>query len=442
MPSIELNPTAIKVDDAIRVIIPDAQVDLNDLLVDNTLSVYNPEKPYGVMWDRHDNRFYRLGHNIPAVQMGMKRVVCDGNPMWGGAVIGYLDASDSTKYENGSDASADIAGANGYQVMVEIPKTYQNRYNQEILEFSWISKNHFTNSNVHPVFRKAGWIDSGDGTDVANERDFAYVTAFKGVLYDQSATSFIDGNGLSDNAGNIDLFNDKIKSVVGFKPYSGIARSEGRKLMENGGGKSYSWHIHDLLWLLFRVEYQTNNSQDAIPGYTENTDAPSYANDAQPTGLTVSLGNGSGSIEGTSPDAGFTGVIAMSYRGVENLFGHLWQWVDGINVNDHMPYLCDINGTFADDTFSGEYVRALDKNGDSVTMPDTNGYQSYQWEGTSFPKVATATSLTGITDYYYQAAGNRVVRSGGYLLNASSAGVSYVTADIDSSVANWNICVR
>ena len=100
---------------------------LTKALYDNTVASdgsivypYDSSMPYGMLWDDSTDMYYRLGHNIMTVQQQMRRVVCVGNPQFGGTIYKYLDADDSTKYEDGSDASADIAGASDRQVFVEI----------------------------------------------------------------------------------------------------------------------------------------------------------------------------------------------------------------------------------------------------------------------------------------------------------------------------------
>lgn len=400
--------------------------------------------PYGVAWDSLEDAYYRVGHEVPVVQKRFKRVVCLGNPNFGGTVHKYLDPLNSALYEDGTDASADIAGASGYQVFVEVPKFYWKNYCEENLTYFWMGLLPFTGATTHPRFRKSGWSDSGDGTDSENEFDHAYLSAFEGVLYDASAAAYIDGVDSSDTTGLIDLAADKLCSVVGKKPWVGITRSESRTLIENGGGKIHSWHEHTLIRQCFLVEYASHNSQLAIPGYTE-FGGGNYTDGAVYTGLSASLGNQSGSINGLASENGGTSttsrVIANSYRGIENFFGHLWQWVDGVNVSEHQPYICGVENIFQDDVFLGAYEPALDGDGQPITQPDTNGFQDSIYPH-FFVKSIGGSSATKITDYYYQSTGIRVLLSGGALGNGSSAGVGYLAAGNSSSSSNWTICAR
>ena len=55
-----------------------------------------------------------------------------------------------------------------------------------------------------------------------------------------------------------------------------------------------------------------------------------------PCGHSDSLGNFTGEVTYNALDFGGAGVTRSTkvcrYRGIENIFGHIWKWVDGINV--------------------------------------------------------------------------------------------------------------
>lgn len=109
----------------------------------------------------------------------------------------------------------------------------------------------------------------------------------------------------------------------------------------------------DLFWL-FAVEYATLNSQKA---YNAAKDSNGYAQGGLgdgvttlegskwntfngyypfiPCGYTDELGNGTGIKEYSMPneyDSSIKKVNVPRYRGIENPFGHIWQWTDGINI--------------------------------------------------------------------------------------------------------------
>ena len=108
----------------------------------------------------------------------------------------------------------------------------------------------------------------------------------------------------------------------------------------------------------------------------------------------------------------------MSYRGIENFFGHLYKWMDGLNVNNNVPYLCYDKSKFADDTASNY----LDL---GITLSASNGWQNtlFAIADAFLPKTVGASSSTKLADYYYQDAGWRVARFGGASDIGSYAGV-------------------
>ena len=146
---------------------------------------------------------------------------------------------------------------------------------------------------------------------------------------------------------------DKLGSVAGFSPVNYLTRADGRAIALNRGTLWTQQHAiaTHAIQLLILVEYGTLNSQSAIgAGLTDWQTATWTAwNDQNPinaTGLVAS--NATANVCGGDGVAG----SYMSYRGIENFFGHLYKWLDGININDHVPYLCFDKSKLADDTAS------------------------------------------------------------------------------------------
>ena len=394
--------------------------------------------PYGVAYNHLVDTYSVVGHGIPVVQATMRRCVVDA----GGKFLYYLDPNDSTKKENGEDATADIEGKNGTrQVKVQISKFYQKRFNDGTLDVHLISLDRFPGAEVHPIFRQLGWREDSALSHL-QENDYAYVGAFEGVLFDASANAFLDNNKANDNTGNIDLANDKIMSIAGKKPYSGITIVEGRTLIANGGSKQYSYHMWDAINLLYFTEYRDYNSQNKIPGYTSGGNIDRIAK----TGLTLSLGNKSGSIvnsAGQVAGASATTTVANSYRGIENFFGHLWRFTDGINIQDGKPFVCGIADEFLSNKFDGQYAQVKDSNGLNIQMPQAHGYETQHHAGTFLTKTNTGgNSISKVCDHYWYSAGNRVLLSSGYLNYGGSVGAFCWYGDYSSGGSGWYIAVR
>jgi hypothetical protein len=154
---------------------------------------------------------------------------------------------------------------------------------------------------------------------------------------------------------------------------------------------------------------------------------------AQETGQCDSLGMKSGCLNNDE----YHSVI---YRGVENIFANIWQWVDGINVKDRVAYICKDHSQYADDTFTSPY-KAL-----SYTNGDTDGYATALGFDLEEPLFRFPTAVGGgsdqyTTDYYYQNTGNRVARVGGFSDGASD-GLWYWHFGSGSSNAIWTLGCR
>lgn len=134
----------------------------------------------------------------------------------------------------------------------------------------------------------------------------------------------------------------------------------------------------------------------------------------QKSGQCDSLGMKSGCIKND-------GKTAVAYRGIENPFGNILQLVDGINVKDHICYLCTSQDDYVVDKFTSPY------NALGYTNALTNGYsKSLGYDSNypiaSFPTEIGASSTTGTCDDYLPNAGDRIVLAGGNLNNGSKVG--------------------
>lgn len=133
------------------------------------------------------------------------------------------------------------------------------------------------------------------------------------------------------------------------------ARNRGAYGLNGCGWNCYTYDAHVALYWLFVIEYATLNSQAAYDasltseGYHQGglgagvttLDSTKWSafnahNPFIPCGYTDALGNGTGCVDFTMPsgyDGGSGLVVSVPrYRGVENPFGHIWKWTDGVNV--------------------------------------------------------------------------------------------------------------
>ena len=155
---------------------------------------------------------------------------------------------------------------------------------------------------------------------------------------------------------------DKLSSIAGAMPVTGnpqqLSRANARTLAHNRGS---GWELRTITalacsQLLMVIEYASFNSQNAIgQGVCRRSGFVSPQTGAVATGGTSSLGDASGSPEGTA------GQVSVTYRGEENLWGNLYCYVDGINpYRTADPDVCEIyvaDHDFADSTGTGAYSK-------------------------------------------------------------------------------------
>lgn len=295
-----------------------------------------PQMPYdqfyGIEWDvtTSNPRAKRIGkmglHASLPIQSLMRRCVLRDN----GEVAYYLDAKDSTKKDGGAPANLD--GIDG-QVMVEIPSFYAK------VEAEGNKRRFLMSKYELPGFHK--W-----------ERCF--VSAYEATI--QRSTSKLSSvvNATADyRGGDNDASKDgKFNSQLG-RPATNFNITNARTYARNRGSVNWNCNTYNaqkaLFWL-FAVEYCNFNSQDTFNasldenGYRQGglgkgiTDIGNWGKfdyyPPVPCGVTNSLGNKSGYVEYVcaKSDNGSLApqtLQAISYRGVENPFGHCWAITDG-----------------------------------------------------------------------------------------------------------------
>ena len=156
-------------------------------------------------------------------------------------------------------------------------------------------------------------------------------------------------------------------------------------------------------------------------------------NTAYKTGLSRNIAASSG-----SPVSNIDGKHPCSYRGIESMWGDIYTFVDGINIDNHQAWVAENADDYASNVFAHPYKKLGYLN--SVD----NGYPKFMGSDTAhpyaeLPREVGAGSTTYYADYYYQATGQRVAIVGGYWNNGSTAGLSYWNAYYSSGYAHLYI---
>jgi hypothetical protein len=353
-----------------------------------------------------------------------------------GTVNYYLDETDWSLKADGT--ASVLTGADG-NVMIEIPKFwYQVVYvtTKPTWKISSVAASGF---QVHPAFIK-------DGVEV----DFRYYGAYDACVYDVSANDYISGLNYDNNDGangvGVDVTattGDKLASVKGIYPMTGLTRAEFRTLASNvgSGWRQLDFALWSAVQMLYLVEYQSFYSQ-AILG-AGNTNGSYLASSGNQTdsphtiaGAGDSIANGSTDTTSGAGVSAKPGTSFMKYRGIENLYGNIWNWADGINVNIGTAgtvYVTNDASDWADNTstnydlVTSSYVTA------SGYVRDLLPTEAYMLSSNN----TGGGSTTYITDQQYATTStNRVVLVGGDARGGALAGAFCLFSVDVSSVAS------
>jgi len=339
-------------------------------------------------------------HASLPIQSLMRRCILND----AGQVVYYLHNDDSTLKADGT--AADLTGATG-QVMVEIPSYYR--------KFSSVGNFNFADFSLYPF----------DGAHYVPQK---YISAYKAVLDRTTLKLSSVVNGTANyRGGNNSATNDaNAKTLLG-KPVTSISRTNTNLYAQNRGTnwRDMRYHVRKDIYWLITCEYAERNHQKAVDntltveGFKKGclgTGATNIVTANWNTfnayyplfncGLTNSLGNKSGEVAvilQDFPTAGLTANTQVnSYRGIENFFGDIWEWTNGVNIktNVNIAEVFVSNDNNVSDTNYTNYRKVGE-------MPYVNGYVKeiiFGNEGDILPLNTTGgSSTTYFSDYYYQA---------------------------------------
>ena len=184
-----------------------------------------------------------------------------------------------------------------------------------------------------------------------------------------------------------------------------------------------AWCAYDLLYL---VEYADWDSQKKIgPGIVNDTAA-------HKTGETDAMVYHTGRANSGDNSA-------VQYRGIENPWGNVWEWVDGINFNNYAPVICTDPTKYADDTTTNYTVAGVPLGGSGSTKTlgiSTNLPWAY------LPREPGGSETTYIPDSMNSSSAWKVLMVGGSRGNSSAAGLFCFHAGNSSSSSGVSIGTR
>ncbi|MEA3338624.1 MAG: hypothetical protein U9R15_01530 [Chloroflexota bacterium] len=363
-----------------------------------SLADYDALREYviGVEWNQNTDTWRRIDEYGTTIgyfdSMGSKWFF-DNHPVWGNMKRCTLaDAGTVNNYgitPRGDGLTLD--GTDG-QVMVEIPKFWIKAANPAANVYQrWISPVAKTGFEVHPFFRQRV---GGAG------RDHAYFGAYE---------AFNDGGAPN-----------KLESKTGVAPTVSTTIGNFRTYAENRNNARWGitsiWALGAIQSLLL-IESGGVDSQTFVGNGNVSTSA------AQNTGAnsidTYIDENGTGKAKGLN------GQVGIAYRGIENLWGNVYTFIDGYNcLADNSAYrLINRDGT---GTFQDALAATCE---DSTAAPiQVDGYISnIEYEDLlKYLMIPSAVAGSSISDYFYAHDNNElnILLSGGSWTFGDKAGVA------------------
>ena len=341
---------------------------------------------YGVSWDRTSNT---------------KLSRTDDAALFVDPVAAIGTGSGSSPFDNIYPWSMITRETIDGNVMVKIPKFWVKVTNGSALTVQ-IADKAIEGFHVSPAHK-----DRGDGK---GERDYIYVSRY--------------------------TLNSSYKSTSGNASITSIFREDARTNIHNLGANYYQYDYLTYLTILYLylVEYADWNSQNTI-GYGYANDNSAQIN----TGATDSMTYHTGTA-GSSRSAN----AAIQYRYIENLWGNLCQWVDGIYFADSNIYVIENPNNFSD-TANGTKL--------SFTRATSDGYISDLGSDTTNPEYIYPTANNGskttyITDYnWYKTHGGTLntgvtLNTGGYYSEGSACGVMCLYGTYGATNSSSSIGMR
>ena len=158
----------------------------------------------------------------------------------------------------------------------------------------------------------------------------------------------------------------------------------------------------------------------------------------QKTGETTAMKCPNGCLENPEGPTGvkLSGRRAIRFLWIEDWFGNMWQFRDGVNIENRQHYCCNKRASYADDTYTGDYQKL------GYVCPTSDGYIKKMGFDSLHPEYELPVEVGGGADsyngdYYYQSEGGTLVISGGSVNCGASAGPFSQTCDSGTGDTSW-----
>lgn len=290
-----------------------------------------------------------------------------------GSVAYFLDENNSNLKADGTEVDWQEVEDNVQNVMVQIPKFYSAKKSVNGSMVFGVGKTPTTTDlltlddwRVDPAFFRDRLNLCDVQTGTATEVDYRYVGAFHG---------WVDGQG-------------RLRSLPNKMPTADKTIGEFRDHAKNmgNGWSQFDFNLLTAIQMLYITEYGNPDSQTMIGrGYVDGNSS------AINTGGTIDKGN--------NTFGETTGKVQMSFRGIEDFYGNVRNWIDGCFFDSGFNIL--INNKGFNDTGAG-YSQVGQSGFSSDSGGNVRTIQEYSDAGFII-KTSDGNSDydTGLYDYAY-----------------------------------------
>lgn len=217
----------------------------------------------------------------------------------------------------------------------------------------------------------------------------------------------------------------KATCVSGSMPLVNVTRAQARTAARaNGTGwQQFDWMMLQLIRDLFCVVFATTNSQSIFLGMT--------------TGFSAAASVG-GTWNISTPCGWNTSTMQNRFFGIEDIFGNVWDWCDGVTFSSSTVY-STVNPSLFSDSTSNMI--------NSGTRSTSNGYVSKLNYSTAQPFMNYVSAASGSDSTYYAdnswyGSGGVVLFVGGGWYNGSNAGLWSLNGYYSASASDSDIGAR
>lgn len=388
--------------------------------VEDVMNLYGETAAYGIKINISTGVVTRIGNGTLHRSLPIQNRIRGCLLSDAGAVNSYLPALDWT--------GADRTGASG-QVMVEVPLHYFKCWIDGGYAYILISEYELPGFKLIPQHYIGAYQAALDGTKLCSVAN-PTLRGGDGTDWDSTYRSLL---GMP-------------RTYMRRYEYKAAARARNASATTEWNAWMYNSYVA-LTWLMC-IEYGSLNMQLPVNasldsnGYKQGGlgagvsnlvsatwDTYNSYNPFIPCGYSDGLGNRSGEVAFTMPtEYGELTTYVNRYRGVELPFGHIYQWIDGINIEVKTDadggtsklYVCEDPANLSDTVYTNYEYRGL--------LPRTNGYVKEALLGSNgdiAPSLVGAGETSYYCDYHYTYTATSELKGalvGGYAFVGSCCG--------------------